>query len=314
MSTVVEGTVLRGGTPSVHEVGDGLFAYVQPDGSWMVNNTGFLVGPDGVTSIDTCSTELRTRTYLDTVARVTTAPVRTLLNTHSHPDHTTGNGLLPGATIVAHEAARTEMIALGQIHPAGVWEEFDAGDLPFAPPFLTFRDEVTLWVGDRRCEVRYVGGPAHTTGDVVVWVPDASVLYAGDMLFNGGTPFLMGGSVAGAVEVLERVVAPLGARTIVPGHGPVCGPEVIGEVLAYLRFVRDVAGRAREAGLSPLDAARETDLGRFAGWTDRERIVGNLHRAMAELDGTPPGGPLDFLRVLRDMVTYNGGRPLTCLA
>src|SRR3954467_6380311 len=112
MSTATEGTVLRGGPPRVEEIGDGLFAYVQPDGSWMVNNNGFLVGPDGVTSIDTCSTELRTRTYLDTVAGVTTAPVRTLLNTHSHPDHTTGNGLLPAATIVAHEAARTEMIAL----------------------------------------------------------------------------------------------------------------------------------------------------------------------------------------------------------
>jgi cyclase len=66
--------------------------------------------------------------------------------------------------------------------------------------------------------------------------------------------------------------------------------------------------------VSPLEAGRETDLGRFAEWTDHERIVGNLHRAMAELDGTTPGGPLDFLQVLRDMVTYNGGRPLTCLA
>src|SRR4051795_7528026 len=153
MSTAAPGTVLRGGTPSVEEVGDGLFAYVQPDGSWMVNNTGFLVGPDGVTSIDTCGTELRTRPYLESLARVTSAPVRTLLNTHSHPDHTTGNGLLPGATIVAHERARTEMIALGAEHPPGVWEPFDAGTVPFAPPFLTFRHELVLWVADRRCEV-----------------------------------------------------------------------------------------------------------------------------------------------------------------
>jgi cyclase len=314
MSTAAPGTALRGGTPRTEQVGDGLFAYVQPDGSWMVNNTGFLVGPDGVASIDTCSTELRTRRYLEEVRRVSTAPIRTLLNTHSHPDHTTGNGLLPEATIVGHELARIEMIALGTGHPEGVWQEFDAGAAPFAPPFLTFRDGLTLWVGGTRCDVRHVGGPAHTNGDVVVWVPDQSVLYAGDLLFNGGTPFLMSGSVAGAVRVLEDVVRPLGARTIVPGHGPVCGPEVIDGVLDYLRFVLDVAGRAREAGLSPLDAARETDLGRFAGWTDRERIVGNLHRAMAELDGAAPGSPIDYPAVLRDMVTYNGGVPLTCLA
>ena len=314
MSTASPIAVLRGGPPSVVEVGDGLFAYVQPDGSWMVNNTGFLVGPDGVTSIDTCSTELRTRTYLQALGRVTPRPVRTLLNTHHHPDHTTGNGLLPQATIVAHDAARAEMIALGPGHPPGIWSGFEAGDVPFTPPFLTFPDRLTLWLGDRPCEVRFVGGPAHTTNDVVVWVPDASVLYAGDLLFNGGTPFLMSGSVAGAVLVLEQVVAPLGARTIVPGHGPVCGPEVVDEVLAYLRFVLDAAGQARAAGLSPLEAARETDLGRFAAWTDPERIVGNLHRAMAELDGTPPGGPIDALAALRDMVAYNGGTPLTCLA
>src|SRR4051812_49081653 len=107
VSTVLEVEVdLRGGSPRVEEVGDGLFAYVQPDGSWNVNNTGFLVGPDGVTSVDTCSTERRTRVYLDAVARVTPWPVRTLLNTHHRPDHTAGNGLLPGATIVAQDAAR----------------------------------------------------------------------------------------------------------------------------------------------------------------------------------------------------------------
>jgi cyclase len=319
VSSAEPGAGLRGGTPTVQEVGDGLFAYVQPPGSWMVNNTGFLVGPDGVTSVDTCSTELRTRTYLEAVAAVTPLPVRTLVNTHHHPDHTTGNGLLPGATIVAHEAARTEMLAMAELEAAGlsldsIWEEYDAGAVPLAPPFLTFRDEVALWVGDRRCELRHVGRPAHTTNDVVVWVPDESVLFAGDLLFNGGTPFLLSGSVAGAVRVLEDVVAPLGARTVVPGHGPVCGPEVVDEVLGYLRFVLDLAGRAREAGVGPLEAARETDLGRYAGWTDRERIVGNLHRAMAELDGTPPGGPVDAPAALREMVAYNGGRPLTCLA
>src|SRR3954465_5375603 len=247
MSTVVDGPVLGGGTPTGEEVGDGLFAYVQPDGSWMVNNTGFLVGPDGVTSIDTCSTEPRTRSYLDALTRVPPLPVRPLLNTHHHPDHTAGNGLLPLATIVAQDRARAEMIALGSGPPPGIWAEFDQGVLPFAPPFLTFPDRMTLWLGDRPCEVRYVGGPAHTTNGVVVWVPDAGVLYAGDLLFNGGTPFLLSGSVAGGITALEDVVRPRGARELSPGHGPVCGPEVIDAVLAYLRFVQEVAGKAVEA-------------------------------------------------------------------
>jgi len=183
-------------------------------------------------------------------------------------------------------------------------------------PFLTFADRLTLWADDLRCELRYAGQPAHTTNDIVVWIPEQSVLFAGDLLFNGGTPFLLSGSVLGAIDVLENFVKPLGARTIVPGHGPVTGPEVINEVLGYLYFVKDVAWRCRAAGLTPLEAARSTDLGRYAEWTDTERIVGNLHRAYADLSRTvgQHAGPVDGPGALADMVAYNAGRPLTCLA
>ena len=70
------------------------------------------------------------------------------------------------------------------------------------------------------------------------------MLYCGDLLFNGGTPFLVQGSVAGAIEVLEEVVKPLGATTIVPGHGAVAGPELIDDVVGYLRLFRPVPAPA----------------------------------------------------------------------
>ena len=110
-------------------------------------------------------------------------------------------------------------------------------------------------------------------------------------------------------------MAPLRAATSVPGHCPVIHDESpLLATLDYLRFVLDLAERGRAAGLSPLDAARDSDLGRFADWPDSERIVGNLHRAYAELDGADRGAPIDVMAALADMVTYNGGRPLTCLA
>lgn len=87
----------------------------------------------------------------------------------------------------------------------------------------------------------------------------------------------------GAIDVLEDFLHPLGAQTIVPGHGPVGGPETIDDVLAYLRFVRDLARDGDAVGATPLDLARETDLGAFADCTDTERIVGNLHRAFQDL-------------------------------
>jgi cyclase len=303
------------GRPETREVSDGVFAYVQPDGTWWINNTGFLVGPQGVVSIDTCSTERRTRAYQAAIAAVTSAPVRTVVNTHHHGDHTFGNALFGTATIVAHERARAEAIAFGPARELPFWKNPDWGHLPLEPPFLTFTDEIAIHSGDTRVQVRHVGMAAHTTNDVLIWIPERSVLFCGDLVFNGGTPFLLMGSVEGCADVLENVLRPLRAGTVVPGHGPVFqGDEPVQATLDYLGFVRDLARRGRAAGISPLQAARDTDLGRFAGWPDAERIVGNLHRAYAELDGTPRGGPVDVAAALADMVAYNGGEPLTCLA
>jgi len=302
------------GRPEVREVSAGIYAYIQPDGTWWINNTGFLVGPQGVISIDSCSTRRRTQAYQDAVAAVTPAPVRTVVNTHHHGDHTFGNCMFPGAAIIAHERARAEAIAFGPPRDLPFWDGPDWGDLTLDPPFVTFTDEIAVHVGDLRAQVRHVGTAAHTTNDSIVWIPERSVLFCGDLIFNGGTPFLLMGSVAGAIEVLEQVVRPLGARTIVPGHGPIfedAGP--IDATLDYLRFVI-VAARGRGKGLTPLQAARDVDLGRFASWADAERIVGNLHRAYAELDGARPGAAIDIVAALQDMVAYNGGVPLTCLA
>jgi cyclase len=298
----------------VTQVSEGIYAYLQPDGSWWLNNTGFLCSQNGVISVDAASTERRTRAYLDAIAQVTPQPVRTLVNTHHHGDHTHGNYLFPHATIVGHEQTRTTLLNTPIPPLPGVWTEVEWGHLEPAPPFLTYQTGVTLWSGDLRCEVRYAGTPAHTTNDSIVWIPDRSVVFTGDLLFNGGTPFALMGSVSGWIDVLETVLRPLGARTLIPGHGPVCGPEVIDDVLAYLRFVQDLAREAKAAGRSPLEAARTADLGDFKDLLDPERTVGNLHRAYHEAEGGEPGAPLDLISAFTDMVAYNGGRPLTCHA
>ena len=303
------------GRPEVHEVSPGIYAYTQPDGTWWINNTGFLTGPQGVISIDTCSTQRRTQAYLDAIGTVTGAPVRAVVNTHHHGDHTFGNCLFPGAAIIAHERTRAEAIAFGPPRDLPFWDGPDWGDLTLDPPFITFADQITLHAGDLPAQVSHVGTAAHTTNDSIIWIAERSVLFCGDLIFNGGTPFVLMGSVSGAVEVLEQVIMPLGAKTVVPGHGPVFqGTGPVEENLDYLRLVQQAAVSGREKGLTPLQAAMQTDLGRFARWPDAERIAGNLHRAYAELAGAPPGAPIDIVAALSDMVAYNGGAPLTCLA
>ncbi|HEY2813154.1 MAG TPA: MBL fold metallo-hydrolase [Acidimicrobiales bacterium] len=296
--------------PTVEEVRDGVFAYVQLDGSWGLNNAGFLTGRDAVTLIDTCFTERRTRALVDTIASVTPLPLRTLVNTHHHGDHTHGNYLVPSATIIGHDFCRDEMIASGHI-ATGLFPGVDWGRLEVAPPFVCFDDHLNLYVDDRKVELQFVG-PAHTTNDVIAWLPQQRVLFAGDLVFNGGTPFVVMGSVSGSLAALERLRG-LGAEVIVPGHGPVCDASIIETQVAYLRFVQDVARRGFDGGTPPLDLALATDLGPFASLHDPERIVGNLYRAYSELRGEPLGRPIDP-QAFADMVTYNGGKPLRCLA
>jgi len=298
--------------PRLEEVSDGVFAYVQLDGGWGLNNAGFIAGRESGTAIDTCFTEKRSRAFREAIRSISAAPVRTLVNTHHHGDHTHGNFVFqPEATIVGHERCREEVIATGHgtkaLFPGVEW-----GEIVIAPPSVTFAQRLDVWAGELKVELIYVG-PAHTTNDIVAWLPERRALFAGDLIFNGGTPFVMMGSVAGSLEALEALRG-LGAERIVPGHGPVCGPEAIDGVEAYLRFLQDTARRGCEAGSSPLEVARETDLGRFAALLDCERLVGNLHRAYSELRGEPRGTPLALAEVAGDMISYNGGQPLRCLA
>ncbi len=298
--------------PTLEEVSPGIYAYIQLDGSWGLNNTGFIRGKDGVTVVDTCFTEARTRAFLKAIDGVTDLPARTLINTHHHGDHTHGNYLVTGAAIVGHELCRQTVISTGlqSLHP--LFPGVEWGDLELAPPNVTFQDRLDLYSDDLKIELIFMG-PAHTTNDIVAWLPERKLLFSGDLVFNQGTPFVAMGSVSGSLEAVKRL-RQLGAETIVPGHGPVCGPAVLDDIEAYLTFVQDTARKAFDAGISPLEAAQETDLGRFTPWHDSERIAGNLHRAYSELRGGPLGTVLDLGAIGADMVALNGGQPVRCLA
>lgn len=294
--------------PSLHQIAPAVWAYVQPDGGWMINNMGLIGGPEGATSIDVTSTETRTRDYLRAIADISDVPVRRVVLTHSHPDHCNGASLLPDAEIIAH---RTVAEDLQRPHSLAshIFTPFVQGDVEARLPTVIFDDALTIATGERSVEVRHPGGPAHTRGDAYVWLPEEGVLFTGDLIFNGGTPFVLSGSPTGWLRAVEQMAA-LEPETVVPGHGPVGGRELFTPVADYLHFLIDAAADARDRGFSPLEAARRLDLGRFGQMPERERIVGNLHRALADLEGTEP----DFPRAWQDMYEYNGAQPLDCHA
>ena len=297
----------------LEQLAPGVYAYIQPDGSWFINNTGLIAADGDVVCIDSCATEARTRAFLEAIRSVTTSPIDILVNTHHHPDHTNGNGLLDARTIIAHTACRAELIQAPWPPPPGVFEPVNWGDLNARLPTICFDTSAHVHVAGRQIDLLHVGTPAHTTNDVVVWLPDERILFAGDLAWGAGTPFALSGSILGWLSALERLQA-LVPATVVPGHGPVGGPELLSGTAEYLRFVQQAAATAHAAGATPLEAARDLDLGSYAELSDRERIVGNLARAFAELDGLPPGAPIDHPATFAAMVEFNGGSPLRCVA
>ena len=287
-------------TRGLHELGDGLFAFLQPDGGWGWSNAGLVVAANSSLLIDTLFDLRLTREMLDAMRPLTdTRPIDQVLNTHGNGDHCYGNQLVPThAEIVASQAAVKDMQdvppALMQALKEADFDEdlsafvchafgsFQFDGIEMRLPTTTFTGSLTLDVAGRRVELLELG-PAHTRGDVIAHVPDAHAVFTGDILFVGGTPIMWAGPVSnwlGACEHIER----LDVDTIVPGHGPLTDKHGARQVRRYLEYVRDQATERQRAGMDPGEAALDIDLGEFADWSDPERIVVNVESIYAETD------------------------------
>ena len=298
------------------EIAAGVHAWVQPDGTWWVNNAGAIHHDEQLLIVDTCANRTRTAAMLDAVARATGgAQPRWAVNTHQHGDHVYGNALLPDTTtLVGHQQMRD-----GLVHdfifascppfwsPTPEW-----GIATLRLPDVTFTASITVHLGDLEVRAHHPGYAAHTTGDVVVHVPDRGALFVGDLLFHGLTPMLLMGSMEGARRSLDWIRS-FGATVLVPGHGPLVRAADLDRVLSehdrYYTFVASTAAAGRAAGLSPLQAAHGADLGEFAQWPDAERLVLNLHRAYADTAGIE----VDVVAAMNDAIAWNGGPMHTAL-
>ncbi|MFI0515727.1 MBL fold metallo-hydrolase [Streptomyces sp. WSLK1-5] len=297
--------------PRFEEVADGVHAFVQPDGGWCLSNAGVLPGSDVTLVVDTAATRARALRLREETERLRGGSRLLVANTHQHGDHTFGNCVFaPDALFVGHDTTRSDMARSG-LGLQRLWPDVPWGEVRVTLPELTYSERMTLHTGRHEVELLHPG-PAHTTGDTVVWVPDRRVLFTGDIVMNGVTPFCLMGSVEGSLRAI-RLLRELGPTTVVPGHGPVCGPEVFDTCTRYLRWVQRLAEDTVSAGVSPLEAARDTDPGEWGDLLDPERLVPNLVRAVAEIRGGPLGEQLDEMAAFGEMLEFHGGLP-TCHA
>lgn len=295
-------------TPGLHDLGAGCFAWLQPDGTWGWSNAGLVVDGECSLLVDTLFDLPLTRTMLAAMRDATpraAAKIDTLVNTHANGDHCFGNELVAGAEIVASRACAEEMgdtppAALAQLVKVfgaddtalGRWTRESFGAFEFEGitltlPTRTFDTRLDLTVGSKAVEVIEVG-PAHTRGDVLVHVPEDRIVYTGDILFIEGTPILWEGPVGNWIAACDRILA-MDAEAIVPGHGPITDRRGVEAMKAYLVYVRDEARARFEAGMPAAEAARDLELGPFAGWTDSERVAVNVATLYKEFGD--PGEP-----------------------
>ena len=289
----------------LHEVADRVWAWTLPDGGYGWSNAGLVAGDGASLLVDTLFDLPLTREMLTAMKPITDrAPITDALITHSNGDHTHGNQLLDAAVrIIAAEGTAEEiahgmppeMLAMtqtGNLGPAATpyarerFGPFDFSGITVRNADKTFDRDLTIDVGGRQINLLNLG-PAHTAADSVVHVPDAGVLFGGDLLFIGCTPIVWAGPIANWVAACDAMIA-LDAPTVVPGHGPITDPDGIRAVRGYLVHVADQAEAAYRKGLSWSEAADTIDLDEYATWLDAERVVVNVYQRYRELDPATP--------------------------
>ncbi|MBA2383350.1 MAG: MBL fold metallo-hydrolase [Actinobacteria bacterium] len=282
---------------TLHELADGVYAYTAEGDP----NVGAIVGTEFVVAVDARSTPAHARTWLDELRGLTSLPVRYLVLTHYHAVRALGAAAFEAEIVVSHEDTRRWIVERGKDDFESELRRFprlfrDVESVPgLTMPDLTFSSALSIFLGDREVQLRWLGR-GHTAGDAVVWLPQERVLFAGDLVEAGAAPYMgdayvldWAGGTLGAVEGL-------GAQTIVPGRGPAvrgkATEEAIASTRAFLIRLRDEVAAVLDRGgdvkeaFAAAHAALEPD---YAGATIFEHCMPfNVRRMADELRGEAP--------------------------
>jgi glyoxylase-like metal-dependent hydrolase (beta-lactamase superfamily II) len=219
------------------ELADGVYAYTAEGDP----NSGVIVGDHGVMVVDATATPVMAKALLEQIRKVTDRPVTHILLTHYHAVRVMGASGFDAREIIASELTRELIEERGQ-------EDFESEVNRFPRlfravetvpgltwPSMTFERRMTVWLGKRRVEIAHLGR-GHTKGDTVAWLPEERVLFSGDLVEYGATPYTGDAYLTDWPATLDRVAA-LGARALVPGRGDALTDEA--EVKAGIAGTRD---------------------------------------------------------------------------
>jgi len=303
-------------TKGLHDIGNGVYAYLQPDGSWGWSNAGLIVDGNQSLLVDTLFDLKLTEEMLKIMRAATraAASIDVLVNTHANGDHCYGNELVQGAEIIASKACAEdmdetppqllakllngapEMGELGE-YLLNKFGQFDFDDITLVPPTRTFEQHLEVKVGDKNINLIEVG-PAHTRGDVLVYIPESRTVFTGDILFIDGTPIMWTGPISNWIKACDLILD-MEVETIVPGHGPITDKLGVEQIKGYLQYIHAEARKRYEAGVSVFEAANDIALTDYSSWGDAERIAVNVNTLYREFSNdTSPVNIVELLGMM----------------
>ena len=249
-------------------------------------NIGIFAGEDGVLMIDGQFSDLSEK-IKTAIAEISDHPVKYLVNTHWHGDHTGGNANFAkdGATIIAQHNVR-KRLTVDQVRPFG--RTTPAADT-MAWPTLSFGEDLEIHMNGESVQLMHIHN-AHTDGDSFVFFPEANVLHMGDCFFKDRFPYIdleMGGSVNGAIAAIEAAMMIINEETtIIPGHGSLANKEDLRRYLAMITTTRDRVNNVSNADTKLEDLDIESLTEGYDGWGDgfinSEKWIGTLFKDRQE--------------------------------
>ncbi|OZB06227.1 MAG: hypothetical protein B7X54_02995 [Idiomarina sp. 34-48-12] len=239
----------------------------------MGGNIGVYVGDDGVVMIDAQYKGLADK-ITAAIAAISEQPIRTLVNTHFHGDHTDGNAAFAkqGVKVVAHENVKTRLAAN---------EKFEREGLPT----ITFDKSLEVKTGSTAVRLKHYPH-GHTDGDVVVWFPSSNVIHAGDLFFVDRFPFIdlnAGGNVQGFIDNVRAVIADIDGETqIIPGHGGLSKRSDWLRLVHMIEATREEVMTMKEQGMTEDEAVAKGLSEQWADWAwsfiTEERWIRTLYK------------------------------------
>jgi len=277
--------------PNIRKIKDGIYVYV---GTNFNSNCGIVITQEGVVLIDSGHNPTDSRAIFDAVKKLSPLPIRFLLDTEPHPDHTTGHFVFsPPATVIAHEGATASMVGREKETPGRI--EKLAGTSPemrkaldgyrFVPPQVEYRQKATINLGERTFELMYLKG-VHSEADTAVWLPKERVLFSSSGIvvdqINILRPFVTIPDILAASKMMKA----LNPEFVIPGHGQPGTVKIFDDTEKYYALLLERVGKLAKEGKSLDEIKKEVKMPEYDSWASKERFPSNVEAAYKAVKGS----------------------------